>query len=71
MLSDRMLISILSMSVEQLEMPCAEAADVLGSWVGAEDLPIASDVCLLEVKFILNLVLPFRISFAAWPGLDC
>ena len=32
--SDCMLISILSVSVEPLEMLCAEAADALASWAG-------------------------------------
>ena len=61
-MSDCMLISILSMSVELLEMLCAEPADALVPW--ARDLKtedffesLASNVCLQEVKFILNPVL--------------
>ena len=43
--SDRMLIPILSMSIEPLEMSCAEAADALAPSVGdlkAKDLPLVS-----------------------------
>ena len=61
--SDRMLISTLSMSVEPLEMLCADAADALASWAGdlkaekfAESL--VSYVCLQEDLFVLNPVLP-------------
>ena len=50
LVSDLMLISILSMSVEHLEMSCTEAAVALA--LLAKSLP--SDVCLQEVKFILN-----------------
>ena len=56
-----MLICILSVSVRPLEMLCAEAEVALGPLAGdlkAESL--ASDVCLQEVKFILNQVLFLR-----------
>ena len=49
-------ISILSMLVEPLEMLYADVA----LWAGdlkAEDLSLTSNVCLQEIKFILNLVL--------------
>ena len=60
--SDCMLIFILSVLVEPLEMLCVEAADALVPWAGdlkAEDLLIslASDMCLQEVQFVLNPVL--------------
>ena len=57
--SDHMLISILSMSLEPLEMLCAEAADALAPWAGNLKLKsLTPDVCLQELKFILNPVLP-------------
>ena len=46
--SNRMLISILSMSVEPLEMLCAEAADALAPWAGylnPEDLHL---ICVFK-----------------------
>ena len=59
--SDRMLISLLPMSVEPLKVSCAEAADALAPQardLKAEDLSLSSYVCLQVVKFILNPVLP-------------
>ena len=49
--SDCMLISIISVSVERLEMSCAEEGDALAPQ------PLVSEVCLQEIKFILNPVL--------------
>ena len=51
----------LSVSVESLEMSCAEAVDSVAPQAGdlkADDLSLDSDVCLQEVKFIWNPVLP-------------
>ena len=60
--SSRILISILSVSVEPLKMSRAEAVDALAPlWRFAESL--VSDVRLQEVKFILNPVLPLRHLF--------
>ena len=58
----RILICILSISVEHLEMSYAEAIDAQDPWAGdlkAEDfLSLLSLMCLQEVKFFLNPVLP-------------
>ena len=54
--SDHMLISILSMSVEPPEMSCAEATDALTPWardLNSEDLP--SPLHLMSVFKKLNL----------------
>ena len=65
MVSDRMLISIISMLVEALEMLCAQAADALAPRQGIQSLTICSleslafSVHLQEVTFILNPLLPF------------
>ena len=59
-MSNCMLISILSVLVENLEMLFAEALDTLAPWAGdlkAEE-SLASDVCFQEVKSIQNPVLP-------------
>ena len=70
--SDRKLISVLSMSVEALEMSCAEAADALAPQerdlkpkITTEPECCASDVRLQEVKYILNPVLQFRYFFCS------
>ena len=59
------------MSVEPLEMLCAEAVDALPPRVG--DLrpeSLASDVPRQEVKFVLKTVCLSLISLEAWPDLD-
>ena len=58
--SERMLISILSVSVEPLEMQWAETALVLAPLcedLKPEDLSLPSDVRLRDIKFSLNPVL--------------
>ena len=60
---DRMLISILSVSVKALEMLCAVVAEALAPQacnLKADDLPLASDVQLQESKLVLYPILMFR-----------
>ena len=62
--SDRMLIYILSMSVELLEMPCVETVDALAPWAG--DLKpeyLLSSKHLMCVFKILNPDLPISHFF--------
>ena len=60
-----MLISILSMSVEPLEMSCAESVDALAPQAGDFKVEsLVSDVCLQESSSTSV------ISFVAWPDLD-
>ena len=64
--SDHMLISILSMLVEALEMSDAEAVDALAPWnsdLKPDDLLSSLHLMCNKVKFILNPVLPFRHLF--------
>ena len=57
-MSDHKLISILSASVEALEMSCAEAIVALAPWAGdLKDEDLLSPF-LQEVKFVLNPVRP-------------
>ena len=59
-MSDHMLISIITMLVEALEMSYNK---------GSKNTALVSDVCLQEVKFILNQV-RLVISLGTWPDLD-
>ena len=65
--SDHMTISMLSMSVEGLEMSCAEAADVLAPWTGdlkPNDLLSLHLMCILE-KLDLSCI-QFCLSFISF-----
>ena len=56
MVSDHMLLIILSVSVEPLEMLCAEAADALAPWAG-DSCPLHL-MCVFKKLNFLNPVLP-------------